>query len=68
MAGLAQMSSISADHHPPTPRRNPEDSDFGAIKADLEFGIEPTERFRKELNAQAALHDDRERRDRHSLD
>ena len=28
------------DHHPPIPRRNPEDVDLGAIKADLEFLIE----------------------------
>jgi hypothetical protein len=28
------------DHHPPMPRRNPEDVDLGAIKADLEFLIE----------------------------
>jgi hypothetical protein len=25
------------DHHPLMPRRNPEDIDLGAIKADLEF-------------------------------
>ena len=39
------------DYHPPMPRRNPEDIDLGAIKADLEFLIERTERFptRKEL-------------------
>jgi len=36
------------DHHPPMPRRNPEDIDLGAIKADLEFLIERTERLRKE--------------------
>jgi hypothetical protein len=30
------------------PRRNPEDIDFEAIKADLEFLIERTERFCKE--------------------
>jgi hypothetical protein len=30
------------------PRRNPEDIDLGAIKTDLEFLIERTERFRKE--------------------
>jgi hypothetical protein len=29
-------------------RHNPEDTDHGAIKADLEFLIERTERFRKE--------------------
>jgi hypothetical protein len=28
------------DYHPPTPRRNPEDVDLSAIKADLEFVIE----------------------------
>ena len=36
------------DHHPLMPRRNPEDIDLGAIKADLEFLIERGERFRKE--------------------
>ena len=36
------------DYHPPMPRRNPEDIDLGAIKADLEFLIERGERFRKE--------------------
>jgi hypothetical protein len=36
------------DYHPSTPRRNPEDIDLGAIKADLEFLIERTERSRKE--------------------
>jgi hypothetical protein len=36
------------DHHPLMPRRNPEDIDLGAIKADLEFLIERTERFRNE--------------------
>jgi hypothetical protein len=30
------------------PRRNPEDIDLAAIKADLEFLIERVERFRKE--------------------
>jgi hypothetical protein len=30
------------------PRRNPEDIDLGAIKADLEFLIERGERFRRE--------------------
>lgn len=30
------------------PRRNPEDIDLGAIKADLEFLIEQVTRFRKE--------------------
>jgi hypothetical protein len=36
------------DHHALMPRRNPEDIDHGAIKADLEFLIEWTERSRKE--------------------
>ena len=36
------------DHHPLMPRRNPEDIDLGAIKADLEFLIERSERFRRE--------------------
>jgi hypothetical protein len=36
------------DHHPLMPRRNPEDIDLGAIKADLEFLIEQVTRFRKE--------------------
>jgi hypothetical protein len=36
------------DYHPPMPRRNPEDIDHGAIKADLEFLIERVTRFRKE--------------------
>ena len=36
------------DYHPPMPRRNREDIDLGAIKADLEFLIERVERFRKE--------------------
>ena len=35
------------DHHPIVPRRNPEDIDLATIKADLEFLIERTERFRK---------------------
>jgi hypothetical protein len=30
------------------PRRNPEDIDLGLIKADLEFLIERTERFRRQ--------------------
>jgi hypothetical protein len=33
------------DYHPPTPRRNPEDIDLGAIKADLEFVIERVSRL-----------------------
>ena len=39
------------DYHPPLPRRNPEDVDLGAIKADLEFLIERVARLptRKEL-------------------
>jgi hypothetical protein len=36
------------DHHPLIPRRNPEDIDLGAIKADPEFLIKRTEWFRKE--------------------
>ena len=36
------------DHHALMARRYPEDIDPGAIKADLEFLIERTERFRKE--------------------
>jgi len=36
------------DYHPPMPRRNPEDIDHGAIKADVEFLIEQVTRFRKE--------------------
>jgi hypothetical protein len=36
------------DHHPLMPRRNPEDIDLGAIKADLEFLIEGLTRLRKE--------------------
>ena len=36
------------DHHLLMPRRNPEDIDLGAIKADLEFLIEQVTRFRKE--------------------
>jgi hypothetical protein len=39
---------MPGDYHPPTPRRNPEDVDHGAIKSDLEFLIERTERFRKQ--------------------
>jgi hypothetical protein len=36
------------DYHYPMPRPDPERIDLGAIKADLEFLIERTERFRKE--------------------
>jgi hypothetical protein len=36
------------DHHPLMPRRNPEDTNLGAIKTDLEFLIERITRFRKE--------------------
>ena len=36
------------DYHAPMPRRNPEDIDLGAIKADLEFLIERVTRFRRE--------------------
>jgi len=31
---------VPDDHHPILPRRNPEDIDLGAIKADLEFLID----------------------------
>ena len=33
------------DYHPPMTRRNPEDIDLGAIKADLEFLIERVARL-----------------------
>ena len=33
------------DYHPQVPRRNPEDIDLGAIKADLEFLIERVSRL-----------------------
>ena len=33
------------DYHPLMPRRNPEDIDLGAIKADLEFLIERVARL-----------------------
>jgi hypothetical protein len=36
------------DHHLLMPRRNPEDIDLGAIKADLEFLIERVTLFRRE--------------------
>jgi hypothetical protein len=36
------------DYHPQVPRRNPEDIDLGAIKADLEFLIERGELHRRE--------------------
>jgi hypothetical protein len=39
---------MSDDYHLPVPRRNPEDIDLGAIKADLELLIERVARFRKE--------------------
>ena len=42
------IADMPDDYHPPTPRRNPEDIDLGAIKADLEFLIERVTRFRKE--------------------
>jgi hypothetical protein len=43
----ARLSGIDMpdDHHPPMPRRNPEDIDLGAIKADLEFLIERVTRL-----------------------
>ena len=39
---------MADDYHPLDRRPNPERIDLGAIKADLEFLIERTERFRKE--------------------
>jgi hypothetical protein len=36
------------DYHPPMPRRNPEDIDLAAIKADLEFQIKRVSWLRKE--------------------
>jgi hypothetical protein len=56
------------DHHPLMPRRNPEDIDLGAIKADLEFLIEQVNAVPQGASPQAALHDARERCDRHRLD
>ena len=56
------------DYHPPVPRRNPEDMDHGAIKSDLEFLVELGRAAPRGASAQAALHNDRERRDRHRLD
>jgi hypothetical protein len=47
------------DYHPPMPRRNPEDIDLGAIKADLEFLIERVAGLRKDQ-----LYDGRECGDR----
>jgi hypothetical protein len=41
-------TDVPDDSHPPMPRRSPEDLVLGAIKVDLEFLIERTERFRKE--------------------
>jgi hypothetical protein len=43
------------DHHPLMPRRNPEDIDLGAIKADLEFLIEWVAGFRKEQALKTAI-------------
>jgi hypothetical protein len=40
--------AIPDDHHAFMPRRNPEDVDLAAIKADLEFIIEQQSRTRKE--------------------
>jgi len=45
---LAHRSGMPDDHHPILPRRNPEDVDLAAIKADLEFIIEQQSRARKE--------------------
>jgi hypothetical protein len=42
------VADMPDDHHSLMPRRNPEDIDLGAIKADLEFLIEWVTRFRKE--------------------
>ena len=55
------------DYHPPMLRRNPEDIDLGAIKADLEFLIEWVTRFRKE-QALKPLYTMIQRDDRHRLD
>jgi hypothetical protein len=40
--------ALPDDHPALLPRRNPEDIDLGAIKADLEFLIEQVTRLRKE--------------------
>jgi hypothetical protein len=56
------------DYHPPMPRRNPEDIDLGAIKADLEFLIERGCAVPQGASPEARLYDDRKCRDRHCLD
>ena len=48
VAARLSGTDMPDDYRPPMPRRNPEDIDLGAIKADLEFLIEWMERFRKE--------------------
>ena len=45
---LRHHIAMPDDHHPMMPRRNPEDLDLAAIKADLEFIIEQQSRARKE--------------------
>jgi hypothetical protein len=45
---LRHHIAMPDDHHPMMPRRNPEDLDLAAIKADLEFIIELQSRTRKE--------------------
>jgi hypothetical protein len=47
-AEASQPRDMPDDYHPPILRRNPEDIDLGAIKADLEFLTERVERFRRE--------------------
>ena len=48
VAARLSGTDMPDDYHPLMPRRNPEDIDLGAIKADLEFLIERTERHRRE--------------------
>jgi hypothetical protein len=50
------------------PRRNPEDIDLGAIKADLEFLIRAGRAVPQGASPQAALHVGRECRHRHRVD
>ena len=45
---LPHHIAMPDDHHPLMPRRNREDVDLAAIKADLEFIIEQQSRARKE--------------------
>jgi hypothetical protein len=56
------------DHRPLMNRRNPEDVDLGAIKADLEFLIERVTRFRQEQALKPVYTMIGERRDCHRLD